>query len=180
MPWVLVFIPPPKKKRKRKKILVTLSSLCNARKCLLCEKWKYREDNEIPRDWGTLQRSLGMPDAFHWTRRNNIIKLQCNNDLILVGFIFHRASNCVFVCVCVRVQIFGCKNNNQFNDSVAWTVVTSLTAAQVPFMVRWNTKQNKMGETKEMIKPHHMAHVAKLSDQSQRFYWGLEKQKIKI
>lgn len=79
-----------------------MSSLCKARKCLLCEKWKYREDNEIPRDWGTLQRSLGMPDAFHWTRRNNIIKLQCNNDLILVGFIFHRASNCVFVCVCAR------------------------------------------------------------------------------
>lgn len=64
-PWVLVI--------KRKTWSLHLPRLM-LKKCLHCEKWTCRGDNEIPGDLGTLRRYPVMPDTFSWITGNNIIK----------------------------------------------------------------------------------------------------------
>lgn len=77
------------------------------KKCLHCEKWTCRGDNEIPGGLGTLRRYSVTPDTFSWIIGNNIIKSTCNNYLIFCSAIFHLA---LFYSFNLWVQIFCCRN----------------------------------------------------------------------
>lgn len=98
-PWVLVI--------KRKTWSLHLPCLM-LKKCLHCEKWTCRGDNEVPGELGTLQRYPATPDTFSWIIGNNIIKSTRNNYLIFSSAIYHLA----LFYFHLRVQIFCCRNDS--------------------------------------------------------------------
>lgn len=117
-PWVSVI--------KRKTWSLHLPCLM-LKKCLHCEKWTWRGDNEIPGELGTLWRYPATPDTFSRFTGNNITKYTRNNYLIFSSAIFHVA----LFYFNLRVKVFCCTNDSteQF-----WTGEDEIIAVLMPFI----------------------------------------------